>query len=220
MEERVHLRGGGGLFVADPPLEQGEEGAGEGVGGGAQIRRWKGDAGHGQSLLDGAGEVTDAEFADVGGLAGGDERVMEVADFGDVGEELVDWGDSLGRGAAPCEEGRQTFEEVFDVAEKEVLFVAEMGVEGGAADAGAIEELLDGDVVEGLLLDETDERVAEDVAGAADTRVRAIGPDWVGGSVRCRLELCVDGVRLRSRYGQLAVCGCAGFREALRCTES
>jgi hypothetical protein len=75
------------------------------------------------------------------------------------------------------------FEEVFDVAEEEVVLIAVVGIEGGATDSGAVEDLLHGDGVEGLLLHELDKGVAEGVAGAANAAVGlGGGACWSGGS--------------------------------------
>jgi len=71
------------------------------------------------------------------------------------------------------------------------VFVAEVGVDGGAADAGAVEppqrasslgtpveRVPDGDGVEGPGLYGVDEGVAEGVAGAADAGVDFVRGGW------------------------------------------
>lgn len=91
--------------------------------------------------------------------------------LGDMGEEFADGGEAIGLIAAAFENGGNELEEIADVAEEEVILVAEMVVERGAANPGAIEDVLDGDGVEGLFLHEGDERVAEGIASAADAAI-------------------------------------------------
>ena len=58
--------------------------------------------------------------------------------LGDVGEEFADRGEAIGLITAAFENGGDELEEIADVAEEEVILVAEMIVEGGAANPGAI----------------------------------------------------------------------------------
>ena len=69
------------------------------------------------------------------------------------------------------ESGGHHFEKIFGVAEEEIVFVAVVRVKGGAADMGAIEDMLDGDDFEGLFVHERDECIAEGISCAANTRV-------------------------------------------------
>jgi hypothetical protein len=168
----------------DPPVEEGEEGASAGVGqggaaGGGEVA---GGGKGGETLVDGAGEMALAEFHDVADFFGGGHGGNELAHIGDVGEELLDGRDAIGRVVVANEGSREHFEEVFDVAEEEIVFVAVVSVEGGAADFGAIEDVLDGDGLEGLFVHEGDESVAEVIAGGANATIGFLF-DWREGNL-------------------------------------
>jgi hypothetical protein len=157
----------------NPPVEEGEEGAGAGVGyggaaGGGEVAR--GGEG-GEALVDGAGEMALAEFHYVADFFGGGHGGNELTHVGDVGEELLNGGDAVRGVVVANEGGGEHFEEVFDVAEEEIIFVAVVGIEGGAADFGAIEDVLDGDGLEGLFVHEGDEGVAEVIARGANAAI-------------------------------------------------
>jgi hypothetical protein len=62
-------------------------------------------------------------------------------------------------------------EEVLGIAQKQVILVAEVSVEGGAAYAGAIEDVPHSDLFEWLLAHEIDQRVAECISGAANAAI-------------------------------------------------
>ena len=112
-----------------------------------------------------------AEVENVADFLRGGHRRNELAHVGDVSEELLDRGDAIRRVVVADEGGREHFEEVFDVAEEEIVFVAVVGIEGGAADFGAIEDVLDGDGLERLFVHEGDQGVAEVIARSANATV-------------------------------------------------
>src|SRR5580698_3434429 len=104
-------------------------------------RRWKSS----EPLINGAREMALAEFHDVANFLGGGHRGYELPHVGYVGKKLLDGGDAVGLVVVADECGGEHFEEVFDVAQEEIVLVAVVSVEGRAADFGAIEDLLDGD---------------------------------------------------------------------------
>jgi hypothetical protein len=110
---------------------------------------------------------------------------VEAWHISNVGEELFDWSEAAAWGAAPGEKRAHGVEEIFDIAEEEVVFITEVGVESRATDVRAVEDPLDGDGIERLLLHELDEGVAESVARAEDAAVRPSGDTrertWAGG---------------------------------------
>ena len=173
MEEGVHLGGTGGSAVVEPPVEERKERASAGVGysgaagRGKMARRWK----SGEALVNRAGEMALAEFHDVANFLGGGHGGEELAHVGDMGKELLDGCDAIGSVVVADEGGREHFEEVFDVAEEEIVLVAVVGIEGGAADFGAIEDVLHGDGFERLLVHEGDQGIAKIVARGANAAV-------------------------------------------------
>src|ERR1700691_4687703 len=66
MEEGVDFFGWHGFALTDPPVEQGEESAGEGVGDGFEFCSGQDDASQGEALLDGSGKAAGAELSNVG----------------------------------------------------------------------------------------------------------------------------------------------------------
>ena len=128
---------------------------------------------------------------------------QKLAGFGDVREEFADGDEATGVVTFAVEGGGDQGEEIVDVAEKEVVFVADVIVEGGTADAGTVENVLNGDGVEGLFTHEGDERVTERVAGAANAAVHFVGAT---GFLRAadflrtaELQAFVGGIRVRRR---------------------
>ena len=159
--------------MSKPPVEEGEEGAGPGVGqggaarGGETARRGE----SGEALLNGTGEMALAEVENVANFLRGGHRGNELAHLADVGEKLLNGSDAVGGVVVANEGGGHHFEEVFDVAEEEIVFVAVVSVEGGAADLGAFEDVLDGDGFEGFFVHEGDQGIAKGVARGANTSV-------------------------------------------------
>lgn len=98
-----------------------------------------------------------------------------MAGFGDVREELADGSEAIGLFAFALESGGHHSEEIVHIAEKKVVFVAEVIVEGRAADAGTIEDVLNGYGVERFSAHEGDEGVTQSVAGVADARIEFLG---------------------------------------------
>ena len=125
----------------------------------------------GEALLDGAGEMALAEVENVANFLRGGHRRNELAHVGDVSEELLDRGDAIGRVVVADEGGTEHFEEVFDIAEEEIVFVAVVRIEGGAADFGAVEDVLDGDGLEWLFVHQGDQGVAKVIARSANATV-------------------------------------------------
>ncbi len=173
MEEGVHLGGGGLIFVDEPPVEECEKGAGAGVGesgaaSGAQVTR----GGHGsEALVNGASEMASTEFHDIASFLRSVHRGHEWPHVGYVFEEFSNGSDTVGSVAMSSEGVGEHLEEVFDVAEEEIVLIGVVSVKSGTADFGAIEDVLDGDGFERLLLHECDESVAEAVACGANAAV-------------------------------------------------
>jgi hypothetical protein len=94
-----------------------------------------------------------------------------------VREELLDGSDAIGSVVLADEGGGHHFPEIFDVAEEEIVLVAVVRIEGGAADVGAIQDMLDGDGFEGLFVHQGDESVAEAVTRGANAAVDFLW-DW------------------------------------------
>jgi len=143
------------------------------VGQGRAARRGK-SARSGESaeaLFDSAGEMALAEVENVSYFLRGGHRRNELAHVGDVSEELLDGSDAIGRVVVADEGGGKHFEEVLDVAEEEIVFVAVVGIESGAADFGAVEDVLDCNGLERLFVHEGDQGVAEIIARSANATV-------------------------------------------------
>lgn len=159
--------------MVHPPVEKREEGTGAGVGdsGAARGGEMARGGNHGEALIDGAGEMPLAEFHDVANFFGTGHGGDELAHIGNVREKLLDGGDAVGSVAAANQGGGHHFPKVFDIAEEEIVLVAVVGVEGGAADFGAIEDMLDGDGLERLFVHEGDEGVTEAIARGANATV-------------------------------------------------
>src|SRR5579863_6905634 len=64
------------------------------------------------------------------------------------------------------------FKERLQLAHEQVVFIAIVEVEGGAADARSVENVLYGDIVDGLLNDEVKKRGAQLQSRAADAGIR------------------------------------------------
>ena len=157
----------------EPPVQQGKEGAGAGVcqSRAARCREVARCGQRGEALIDGAGEMPLAEFHDVADLLGTRHGGNELAHVGDVGEELLD-GSDAGRSVSVADEGGgHHFEKFFSVAKEEIVLVAVVTVERGAAHFCAIEHVLDGDRFEGLFVHEGDEGVAEVIARGSNAAV-------------------------------------------------
>lgn len=119
-----------------------------------------------QALVDGTGEQPDRKGLNVIPLSRTDECGKNVGYVANVGEEFRDRQQAVRRFTFALEGGGNVFEELFDVAEKQVLFVAIVGVESGAAHAGAVEKILNRDFIESFFLHECEESIAERVARA------------------------------------------------------
>ena len=124
-----------------------------------------------KTLINGASEKTLSEFHHVASFFRRVDRRDEWPHVGDVVEELLDGSDTIGCVAIASKHGGKHFEEVFDVAEEEIILVAVVSVERGAADFGAVEDVLNRDGLKRPLLHECDEGVAESVACSANAAV-------------------------------------------------
>jgi thiazole synthase ThiGH ThiG subunit len=94
-----------------------------------------------------------------------------------VREELLDGSDAVGGVSTPDKGSGHHFPEIFDVAKEEIVLVAVVRVEGGAADVGAIENMLDSDGFKVLFVHQGDEGVAEAVTCGANAAVEFLW-DW------------------------------------------
>lgn len=112
-----------------------------------------------------------SEVENIANFLGGGHGGYELAHIGDVREELLDRRDAIGRVVVADEGSGEHFEEVFDIAEEEIVFVAVVGIESGAADFGAIEDMLDGDGLERLFVHEGDQGVAKIIPRSANAAV-------------------------------------------------
>jgi len=112
-----------------------------------------------------------AEVEDVADFLRSGHRRNELAHVGDVSEELLNGGDAIGRIVVTDEGGGKHFEEVFDVAEEEIVLIAVVGIKSRAADFGAVEDMLDGDGLERLFVHEGDESIAEAIASRTNATV-------------------------------------------------
>ena len=63
-------------------------------------------------------------------------------------------------------------EHALNFAHQHIVFAAELGVKGGAADIGAVDDLPHGDPVVPLLAHQREERVDDETAAASRTPVR------------------------------------------------
>jgi hypothetical protein len=125
----------------------------------------------GEALINRAGEMALAKFHHIASFFRGGHRGNELAHIGDVGKEFLDRRDAVGCVSLPDKGGGHHFPEVFDVAEEKIVLIAVVGVKGRAADLGAVEDMLDGDGLEGLFVHEGDESIAEAIARGANAAV-------------------------------------------------
>jgi hypothetical protein len=118
-----------------------------------------------------------AQVKDVADFLRGCHGGNELTHFGDVGKEFLNRSDAIGRVVVADESGGEHFEEVLDVAEEEIVFVAVVRVEGGAADFCAVKDVLDGDGLERLFVHEGDESITKAIAGGTNAAVDLLC-DW------------------------------------------
>jgi hypothetical protein len=105
-----------------------------------------------QALFDAAPEVCQAELHHILDASGFNQRIVEGAALADVREQFLHRRHAFRFTPGARERSRHSFKEVVDVAEEEIVRVPKVGVEGGAAHSGAVENLLDADLLERLLL--------------------------------------------------------------------
>jgi len=118
-----------------------------------------------------------AQVKDVADFLRGCHGGNELTHFGDVGKEFLNRSDAIGRVVVADESGGEHFEEVLDVAEEEIVFVAVVRVEGGAADFCAVKDVLDGDGLERFFVHEGDESITKAIAGGTNAAVDFLC-DW------------------------------------------
>jgi hypothetical protein len=118
-----------------------------------------------------------AQVKDVADFLRGCHGGNELTHFGHVGKEFLNRSDAVGGVVVADEGGGHHFEEIFDVAEEEIVFVAVVRVEGGAADLSAIEDVLNSDRFERFFMHERDECIAKAIAGGTNAAVDFLC-DW------------------------------------------
>ena len=131
----------------------------------------------GETLVDSAGDMPLAQVKDVANFLRGCHGGNELTHIGDVGKEFLNRSDAIGRVVMADESGGEHLEEIFDVAEEEIVLVAVVGVEGGAADFCAVKDVLDGDGLERFFMHEGDKSIAKDIAGGTNAAVDFLC-DW------------------------------------------
>jgi len=82
----------------------------------------------------------------------------DMLGLGDMSEEFCDYGDALRRVGRTAEMCGDRLEELVQVSEQQVNFVAVVSVKGGAADVCAVEHVLHAYLAERLLLHERSQR--------------------------------------------------------------
>ena len=98
-------------------------------------------------------------------FAGFHEGCVYSAGVANVGEQLLHGQEALRVAALPFQRSRNLLEKIFDIAEEQIIFVAVVQVKSGTGNSGAVQYVLDGDFVEGFLLHERDQGIAEQVTG-------------------------------------------------------
>jgi len=112
-----------------------------------------------------------AKFHNIADLFRGGHGSDELAHIRDVGKEFLDGSNAVGGVSLPDKRRGHHFPEVFDIAEEEIVFVAVVGIESGAADFCAVEDVLNSDRLEGLFVHEGDESIAEAIACGANSAI-------------------------------------------------
>ena len=111
-------------------------------------------------LFDAAGEMFLSQFHHVVHSARFNQGIVKRTHLRYVREQFLNRCDSFGF-VAESREGRgHSLEKVLGVAEEEIVLVAIMRVEGGAAHSGALKNILHGDVVEQFLHEQFHQRIA------------------------------------------------------------
>src|SRR5207302_9556930 len=103
--------------------------------------------------------------------AGLSQRGVKLLRFGDVRKELAHRRDAVGFFLAPREHRSYRLKKLIGVAEEEIILVAVVNIESGAADSRPIKHVLHRDRVKRLLLHENDQRVSQTVAGTQHAAV-------------------------------------------------
>src|SRR5262249_3288261 len=104
--------------------------------------------------------------------AGVDQSAIELPRTSDMRKKFRHWRNAMGFLLLPAERVSPHFQALLQLAEEQVVLVAVMKIESGAAHAGAIEHFLQRDLVDGLLLDQRDQRIAQPVARSPDALIR------------------------------------------------
>ena len=173
MEEVVHHSGRFFGPVLQPPAKEGEETSSQGRGAGVQfsLRNGREALGEREAPGNSAREMALGEIKKIVEAAGVGEGAVDLDLGGNVGEHLAYRNHTVGGVLAINEAGAHGFQERFKLGEEQVGFVAEVEVEGGSADGGAIKDFLDGDFIERFVAHQLDQGHAEALAAAEDTFV-------------------------------------------------
>lgn len=142
---------------------------------GGTLQRVEFDAGCLQPILDGTRKESLAERTYFMNLPGVHHRHIELAHFTDVRKYFVHGQQALRASIVPFQLAGTQLKEIFHVAQEEIVLVAIVNVEGGAAHTGAIEHVLHRDVVETFLLQESDESIAKHIACSHDASISLCG---------------------------------------------
>ena len=126
-----------------------------------------------EAAFDAAGKVALGQVEEVFEVAGVGEHAVELVLVADVRKEFGDRHHAMRSVFAITERVAHGFKERLQLADEQVVFVAVVEVKGGAADARPVENVLYGDVVDGLLDDEVEQRGAQLQARAADAGIRS-----------------------------------------------
>jgi hypothetical protein len=102
--------------------------------------------------------VLASEVVKVAEAAGARQGFADMLGLGDMSEEFCDYGDAPRRVGRTGEMCGDRLEELVQVSEQQVNFVAVVSVKGGAADVCAVEHVLHADLAERLLLHERSQR--------------------------------------------------------------
>jgi hypothetical protein len=173
MEELVHFDWSFFFAAVEPPAEQCEHAAGErcGARGKFASRNVLESTGFDQPAFDAASEMAFGEIVEIFEVTGLGENAVELILIADVREKFGHRRDAFRLVSLIAECVAHGFAEHFELAEEQVVDVALVKVEGGSADAGAVEDILYSDFADGLLEDEIEKCGAELHACAADTGV-------------------------------------------------
>src|SRR5205814_934379 len=120
----------------------------------------------------------------------------------DMREQFPDWRDSFGFVPEARKSRGHSFEEIFGVAQKEIILITIVRVKGRAAHASAIENILHGDIIKRFLHEQVHQRIPESGASASHTsvflfaQVLQVSGHWVR---LCSVSACAHPGQLTNR---------------------